>query len=141
MYCTAEDIIAAVAERKIILYTDDAGSGLPDAGIMDRAIASASAVIEAYITSRYGAALSPVPELIRTLAVDISIYKIASRTGDAPEEYRNVYLDAISLLKRISDGDADIPGAPVTDDHTTAVTSAAVVTRPGVYTQDWLEKY
>lgn len=142
MYCTIDDIIAAVAERKITLYTDDAGEGEPDTAVMTRAIAAASARIEAYISGRYGSGLDPVPELIRTLAVDISIYKIASRTGDAPEEFRNIYLDALDLLKRISDGKADIPGVAVTDNDTTAaVTSAAVITRPGFYTQNGLEGY
>ncbi len=141
MYCTTDDIISAVAESKITKYTDDAGEGLPDVDVMEKAIASATAMIESYISGRYGSGLDPVPDLIRTLAVDISIYKIASRTGDAPETFRDAYLDALGLLKRISDGKADIPGVAVTDDTAAAVTSAAVVTRPGVYTKDGLEGY
>ena len=140
-YCTSEDIIAAMAEQDMTLYTDDDGLGIPDAGILDRAIASASALVDSFISARYGAGLDPVPDLIKSMTVDISIYKIASRRGDAPEEFRVMFDDAVRLLERIASGKADIPGVAQAEDAGTADGAAAVVTRPQHFTGNGMEGY
>jgi phage gp36-like protein len=140
-YCTSNDILSAAAEQNITLYTDDDRSGAPDAGVIADAIASASARVDSYISGRYGTNLEPVPELVKSLTVDICIYKLSGRPGDAPATYRDNYNDAIRLLEQIAKGDADIPGITVSEDDVEAETAAAVVSRDKHYTGAGLEGF
>ena len=140
-YCSSEDLLKAVSEASLIRYTDDAGAGEPDADVIAGAIVSASDLVDSFISGRYGAGLSPVPGVIKSLAVDITIYKLSGRRGDAPEEYRKKYEDALALLSKIQSGKADIPGVVIEEDTGTTSAAAAVVTRPQVFTADGLEGY
>lgn len=132
-YCTVIDIQAALDERDLIRYTDDDDAGTPDQSKITAAITGAGAVIDTHIMGRYGADLSPVPDLIKDLAVDISVYRISSRRADAPEEFRKRYDDALRLLKQIASGDADIPGVDFESDAGTTDGAAAVVSHPPMF--------
>ncbi|WP_156968147.1 gp436 family protein [Desulfobacter vibrioformis] len=132
-YCTIADIQAAMDARDLVRYTDDSDAGAADQGKITAAITGAGAIIDSHICGRYGAGLSPVPDLIKDLAVDISIYRISSRRADAPEEFRKRYEDAISRLKRIASGDTDIPGIEIDEDTGTTDGAAAVVSQKPVF--------
>lgn len=127
-YCDLNDILAVMDEQDVIRFTDDGDTGAVDTDVVAAAIASATAQVDSFISGRYGANLdAPVPGLVTMLAVEISIYRLACRRGDAPEELRVRYEDALKHLDRVADGKADIPGITVDEDAVTDDPSAAVV--------------
>lgn len=140
-YCTLNDILNAMDEQDVIQFSNDGvidpEDPEPDTDVIDAIIASAGSVIDAYIAGRYGANLTDPPDLVVSMAVDISLYKLTSRKGDAPDEYRRRYEYAVKLLERIADGKADIPGVVRDEDTDTESGSddgtAAVVSQTAVY--------
>lgn len=70
-----------------------------------RCITDADALIDSYcrnVTSTLP--FSPVPDIIRKISVDISIFYLFSRRGMASEDDRQRYTDAMNLLKDIANG-------------------------------------
>eukprot|EP00828_Plagiopyla_frontata_P012061 TRINITY_DN16792_c0_g1_i1.p4 TRINITY_DN16792_c0_g1~~TRINITY_DN16792_c0_g1_i1.p4 ORF type:complete len:146 (+),score=39.84 TRINITY_DN16792_c0_g1_i1:284-721(+) len=133
-YCTLTDILAVMDEQDVIQFTDDDDAGMPNVVVVDAVTASAAALIDSYISGRYGTSLNPVPALVVSLAVDLSLYQIASRRGAAPVELRTRYEDAVRLLERISLGRAEIPDVVMDDDNAgTDNPAAAVVAQAQVY--------
>ena len=110
-YCTLDDILGMIDEEDVIRHTDDFDTGTVNTSATDRAIAGADALIDSYIGSRYSVPVSPVPDIIRDLSVDIAIYKICSRRDQTPVEARKKYDDAKLFLEKISAGTAVITGA------------------------------
>ena len=49
-----------------------------------------------------------MPDLVRDLCIDIALYKLAEVGQGLNEEKRTRYEDALSLLKRIADGKANL---------------------------------
>jgi len=134
-YCSQNDILGSMDEEDLIRYTDDFDTGIPNAEAVAKAIAGADALINAHIASRYLTPLSPVPDIVNSLAVDIAIYKISSRRGGAPEENRIKYDDAVKFLEKVSTGKvilAQAVSAPssVSDD------GVKITSDPRIFTRD-----
>jgi phage gp36-like protein len=93
-------------EATLIQLTNDAGNAETiDEDVVARAIADADATINAYCQGRYAVPLSPIPDKIRQIGVDIAIYNLYSRRGDTvPDNRKERYKDAVRFLERISDG-------------------------------------
>lgn len=105
MYCTLDDIKKMIPEVVIIQLTDDTGSQAVDTGKVDEAIAQAQGEIDAYVSTRYAVPLSPAPDILRKLCVDIAIYNLYSRLVELmPATRRDRYNDAISQLNNIAKG-------------------------------------
>ena len=133
-YCTLEDILAVMDEQDVIRFSTDADAEEPDADNVEAALKAGTAMVDSYISDRYGAGLpAPVPDLVISLAVDISAYRLASRKGAAPAEFRTRYEDAEKFLQRIAAGDAGIPGITVDEETTTEDPEAAVVASDAVF--------
>jgi phage gp36-like protein len=84
---------------------------------VDEAIALADAEIDAYCGGRYRVPVSPVPELLKKLSLDIAIYGLYSRkvtdiSGIRAERYGN----ALKELEAISKGLISL-GAPDTPEE------------------------
>lgn len=110
-YCTLADILDVMDEADVIGYTDDEDTGSVNTDATDKAISGAAALIDVRVASRYDVPFDPVPDMVKALAVDIAAYKISSRRGSAPEEFRTKFDDAVRLLKDIGSGNAVLPGA------------------------------
>jgi len=116
-YSTLADILERLPEEVLVRLTDDADQGQVDTAVVERAIADADAEIDGYVGTRYSVPLSPVPDLVRKLSVELSIYHLFSRRRGAPEEWRQRYEDAIRLLRdlaagRVSLGTGEPSGTP-----------------------------
>ena len=70
MYCILTYILSRIDEADVIAYTDDYESGVVDVEAVGKAIAGADALINAHIAKRYSVPVSPVPDMVRDLAVD-----------------------------------------------------------------------
>ena len=104
-YSTLNDIKAQLPERAIIQLTDDEGLGSVNQTRVDDAISKADAVIDSYCGGRYKVPVTPTPELLTTLSVDIAIYNLYARTVSAMPEVRGErYRNSISQLKDIAKG-------------------------------------
>jgi len=106
MYCQIEDIRKQVQEDTLIQLTDDNQSGQIDSVIVDEAVIYSETLIDGYLRGRYVLPLASVPEVIKILAVDLTIYRLYSRrfqteTSDAvTEKYKN----SIKILEQIQRG-------------------------------------
>lgn len=111
-YSAQSDILEQMDETTLIQLTDDAGGGEADGDKVTRAIADADATIDAYCQGRYTVPLSPVPDKIRSVSVDIAIYNLYSRRDDtAPETRKDRYKDAIRFLEKVAEGKIDLGSA------------------------------
>ena len=132
-YCTLDDIKAMMDEDEIIRYTDDYDAGLVNTSVTDKAIAGADALIDSHIAARYSVPVSPVPDIIAGLAVDIAIYRIYSRRSQAPDDIRQKYDDAVRYLEKAAAGKVIIPGADSAPagkgDDAVTITSARIFSR------------
>ena len=106
MYATKADILELLAESELIGLTDDAGSGLVDDAVVDRAIADADATIDAYCQGRYSVPFAaPLPPMIRSLSVDLAIYNLYSRrsVADVPEVRKDRRKEAVAFLTKVAE--------------------------------------
>ncbi len=105
-YCTLDDLKDQIPETNIIQLTDDEGLGVVNQSRVDKAITTADSVIDGYLRGRYTLPLSTVPELVKTIAIDITVYKLYERRLELemPEAMSNRYKNAIKLLDQIQKG-------------------------------------
>lgn len=104
-YISQADLLSKVSNAQLIQLTDDAQSGSIDATKVTQSIDEAESEVNGYVATRHSVPLSsPIPQLIKTLAVDIAIYKLYSRRQRVPESVRKAYEDAIKKLEGISKG-------------------------------------
>jgi phage gp36-like protein len=105
-YCTLDDLKDHIPETNIIQLTDDEGLGVVNQARVDKAITTADSVIDGYLRGRYSLPLSTVPELIKTIAIDIAVYKLYERRLELemPEAMTNRYKNAGKLLEQIQKG-------------------------------------
>jgi phage gp36-like protein len=103
-YCTKTDIIGQITEDKLIGLTDDVGSGTVDDARVDEAVAAADALIDGYCGGRYSVPFSPVPVIIKSCSVDLTVYNLYARRLGAPEDWKERRGNAVKLLESISTG-------------------------------------
>jgi len=142
MYCHVDDIRDALDEAVLIYVTDDQGTGTVDEGRVAAAIEAADAEIEGYCQKRYDLPFDPVPAIIRTLSIDIAIYKLFSRRGfredSADKAVTEKYKNAVRMLRDISGGVLQIgTGA---EPHP-APRQVLTRTRTKIFSEDELDKF
>jgi phage gp36-like protein len=105
-YCTFNDIKDQIPEANIIQLTDDEGFGVVNQARVDKAISTADSIIDGYLRGRYSLPLSTVPELIKTIAIDIAIFKLYERRLELemPEAMMARYKNALKMLEQIQKG-------------------------------------
>lgn len=102
-YATIGDMQLRFAAVELIQLTDDEGAGVIDAGRMDQALASASAMVEGYVAATYDLdPAAPVPILLVDTACDIARFKLFRQT--ASEDATTRYGQAIRTLEGIRKG-------------------------------------
>jgi phage gp36-like protein len=127
-YSTLTDLKKLLPEDLLIQLTDDEGAGVVNQGRIDEAIAQADAEIDSYCGVKYTVPfVSPIPDLVKKVSVDISIYNLYSRrVEEIPGTRADRYKNAIRQLEgiaggKISIGEATEPTAATNADG--AVTS------------------
>ncbi len=106
MYCTLDDIKKQVQEATLIEITDDSLSGQINEDVVDETITYAQTLIDGYLLGRYTLPLQSVPEILRVMATDLSIYRLYSRRfhTDMPDSINDKYKNSIRLLEQIQKG-------------------------------------
>jgi phage gp36-like protein len=121
-YCTENDLLTMIPQKELAELTADSGD-MPDTQVVAEAIDRADAEIDAYLGTRYTLPLTPVPDQVKGLSMDITLYHIYSRRSVAPPVRRQKYEAALSLLKQIAAGEAVVEGASELLTETTQVES------------------
>jgi phage gp36-like protein len=101
-YATQADLEARFGVDELTQLTDRVGAGVPDAGIIARALSDADAEIDGYLASRYALPLATVPPVLARIACDIARYRMWE--DRASEEVRIRYEDARRALESIAKG-------------------------------------
>lgn len=106
-YCTLKDIISVIPERELINLTVDEPdeNSVIDESIFDECTEVADSLINGYLRARYKLPLTVVPSFLRTIAIDITAYRLYMRRPRAiPEHIKDNYKDAISKLNDLKKG-------------------------------------
>lgn len=106
-YATQTDIVDLYGDNALVVADHDR-DGAPDLVSIDRALSSASDEIDTYIGVRYPLPLLDQSPFLKTVCVDIAIYRLALSHDVLSEEHRRRYDDAIAFLKRVADGKASL---------------------------------
>lgn len=105
-YVTEEQIYARVPASKLISLTQEDKSQLTaDSKRIQAAVFDASAIIDEYCGVRYSVPLSPVPDIIVRLTIDITMYFLYKNRYDnaMPEEIGTAYKSALDTLQEIKE--------------------------------------
>jgi phage gp36-like protein len=129
MYATRADIEASQGEFLSLIDERVADGHLP-ADAVDRALKSASDLIDAHIGARYRLPLAAAVPMLTRPAVDIAVHDLAGTADYRTDIIRERYEDAIGLLKRIGDGKASLNLDTDSDGKGEARPSPIVVTGP-----------
>ncbi len=117
-YCTMDNIRNQLEEARLIQLTDDEGTGEVATARVEQAISDADEEINGYLGARMSVPVSPVPESLRRLCVDLAVYNLYSRREKVPEHRIERYRCAVRFLEqvalgRISLGQGDPEGTPL----------------------------
>lgn len=102
-YCTISDITSTVTEDDVLQLTDDEGVGAINSDRVNEAIAKSDGLIRALAGENIP---DPVPEIIRQISVELSIYHLYKRrfAANMPESIDKGYARSMDLLKQIQSG-------------------------------------
>lgn len=139
-YCIQTDILNQLDSAVLLVLTDDANAGAIDADVVTRAIADADATINSYCQAGYTVPLSPVPEKIRQISVDIAIYNLYSRREDVvPDIRKDRNKEAIRFLEKVADGKIQLGAASPSPANTENTVSVAYNDR--LFTRNKMSEY
>ncbi|MEJ2671222.1 MAG: DUF1320 domain-containing protein [Deltaproteobacteria bacterium] len=108
-YCSEDDLLKMIPEAELVDLTVESGD-VPDSLIIADAINKAEAEIDSYLGVRYMVPVSPVPDQVKALAVDLAIYHLYSRRNLVPPVRQQRYAAAVALLKQVRSGEIVITG-------------------------------
>lgn len=123
MYCTLEDLLGQVRKGVLLRVAGDDQGNFQDQ-VIESGIQQAQNEIDAYCRGQYKVPFaSPPPEIIRKLAIDMTLFHIFSGYGfnfasDSSDRIIKVrYDNAIDFLKQVAAGKLGIlPGASTTNE-------------------------
>ncbi|MFC1601795.1 gp436 family protein [Candidatus Sumerlaeota bacterium] len=139
MYSSQGDIENRIGDERLIQLADLDGDGSADSDVLTAALERADGLIDAYLGRRYVVPVSPVPDIVRELAVDLAVYALhQTRRETLSERDRRAYEDALAFLRDAAAGRVeleatrntpeDVRVAPLT---TTPLATHEPVFRPG----------
>lgn len=104
-YCEKADLLLVMSTDLLVALTDVEGEDIVNEDVLARAIADACAVINYYLAGLFDIPIFPVPDIIRSFAVNITIYKLSvTSAGGAKPDQLLRYEQTIQKLQDISTG-------------------------------------
>ena len=107
MYATPEDIQARYKEVYLILAGKDA-EGRPDTAAVEQALAEAASEIDAILGTRFAVPVSPVPPVLRRIAVDLAVGALPRTGATEASMYERRAREARELLDKLAAGEASL---------------------------------
>lgn len=108
-YATQSDMTDRFGAVELAQLTDRVNGTVVDTTVLGRALTDADAEIDGYVATRYALPLASTPVVVLRLACDIARYRLYDDA--APNQVRQRYEDAVSLLKKIASGDVQLAGS------------------------------
>lgn len=121
-YSTLADLQGSITDKILRELTDEENNGKQIIqSKIDAAITIADNEIDGWLAKRYTVPFSPVPALVNSWSVILSIYYLYLNSSEKIPRIRQRLYDQIAspnktnpgALKRVADGDSDIPGITV----------------------------
>jgi len=111
-YSQLADIQERIPEDILLQLTDDDDTGNVDEAKVNASITRADSEIDAWCSGRYAVPFATVPPIIAELSADLATYYLYSRRQEIiPEARSERYRANQALLKAISSGQVQLPGA------------------------------
>jgi phage gp36-like protein len=109
-YASSDDMIARYPNRDLVQLTnEDPAQTVINAGVIDQALADASAEIDGYLDGRFALPLNGAPLVLNRLACDVAMYRLQSlRPIHDMADARRRYEDAVDLLVRVARGEVTL---------------------------------
>lgn len=107
-YCTQNDIEKRIGTADLAGLADYDGDGSPDSDVVSAAIGDACSLIDSYLSVRFTVPVSPVPDVLRTRAVNLSVYFLHLGRDSATEDVRRQYEDDVAWLRQVVAGDVSL---------------------------------
>jgi len=106
-YCTLDDLKQDISETELIQLTDDERLGAVNEDRINTAAGNASELIDGFLRGRYALPLDPVPAIVKTIAKEITIYRLFLRKKrqSITKEMTDNYNAQIKLLEKIQKGE------------------------------------
>ena len=101
-YATQAHVVERYGERALLDLADRDDDDVADPGVIERALADATAEIDTYLATKYDLPLADTPLVLIRICVDIAVYRLSPKADIATEERRLRYEDAIKLLKDLA---------------------------------------
>jgi len=124
-YASEQDIIDIYGAPRLDMLADIDANGTRDAAKIERALNTASDVIDGYISNRYALPLPRASGVLRDCCVSIAVYRMASDPTLMGEDVRQRYEDAIAFLKDVAKGVAGLGSIPTSAQSAAAAASGA----------------
>jgi phage gp36-like protein len=106
-YCTQDDLLKMISQEELAELTAEFGDA-PDSQVVAEAISRGQAEIDAYLGTVYKVPLTPVPALIKALAVDLALFHLYARRSAVPPVRQQKYEAALAFLKEVAAGQATV---------------------------------
>jgi len=119
-YCTQDDVESRIGREDLTALADHNGDGAPDADVVTQAIASADAVIDSYLGTRFDVPVSPAPEVLKTRAVSLAVYFLRLGRDSVTEDARRQYEDDVAWLREVVQGTVTLGIEPEPDESSAA---------------------
>jgi len=106
-YCTLTDIQSVIPERQLINLTVDVPDvdSVVDENVFSECAEVSDSTINGYIRARYTLPLAVIPQFLKSIAVDITAYRLyMRRPQDIPEHIKENHKIALSQLSAIQKG-------------------------------------
>lgn len=111
-YCSVQDLIDRCGTQAIVDISnpDDSQAEGVNEAVVNRAILDACGEMDGYIAARYTLPLASTTDQLRTLAMDLALYRLASlgRLGEVAEDHKNRKDDALRFLRDMAKGLASL---------------------------------
>ena len=103
-YCNHEDVETRLGGDDLRALADHDGDAVADSAVVDQAIASAEAVIDSYLGTKFSVPVSPVPDALRTRAINLAVYFLKLGRDSVTEDARRQYGDDVAWLREVVAG-------------------------------------
>ena len=123
-YITNSDIEERLGSDTYVQLTDDDGDAVADVGVVDEARLGSEGEVNSYLARRFQVPidLTAHPELadvLATVTLDLVEYRLRMRRPPAPDSSVRKRDQTIEWLRRVADGEIELPSTASVSPNTT----------------------
>ena len=102
-YCKEVDVTNAASVQTVRQLSDDAAGLTVESTVVTHAIDWADDRINGYLRAQHTVPISPIPNLVKQLSIDLTVYRLYSRRMDRgiPESIENLFNKNVTKLHQV----------------------------------------